>query len=63
VDTEVAAQQSDLPGMQHLMVGAPLQRQQFCLRKGMRVRNRLVEFGFVQARQFPKRLFMHPVQH
>src|SRR5262245_27429859 len=33
------------------------------LRKGMRVRHGLIEVGVLQARQFPKYLLMHPVQH
>jgi hypothetical protein len=59
----VAAQQADLPGVQHLVMGAPQQRQQLRLRKRVRVRHGLVQFSFVQARQFSKHLLMHSVQH
>src|ERR1700722_1284264 len=46
----------DLTGVQHLVVSAPQERQQLRLRKRMRMRNGLIQFGFVQASQFPKHL-------
>src|SRR5262249_11780938 len=60
---QLAAQQTDLTGMHHLVVGAPQKRHQFRLRKGMRMRNRLIQLRFVQARQFPQDLLMDSIQH
>lgn len=59
----MAAQQADLSGVQHLAMSAPQQRQQFRLRKRMRVRHRLVQFSFAHVPQFPKHLLMHPVKN
>ena len=59
----MATQQADLPCVQHLVVGAPQQRQQLRLRKRVRVRHGLIQFVFVEAQQFLKHLPMHSVQH
>lgn len=50
---KMTAQQADLPGVKHLVMGAPQKGEQLRLCKRMRVRHGLVQFSFVQARQFP----------
>ena len=47
------AQQPDLSGVQHLVMGAPDHRQQLGFRKVMRMRDGLIQFIFVQATHFP----------
>ena len=45
----MAAQQADLPGVQHLVLGTPQERLQLRRRKRVRVRHRLVERGKAYA--------------
>src|SRR5262249_38899114 len=60
---QVAAQQADLSGVQHLVLGAPQERLQFRRRKRVRVRHGLIEFCFAEAGEFLKHLLMYTVQH
>ena len=59
---ELAAQQPDLAGVHHFMMGAPQQRLQFRLRQRMGMADGLVQLAFVQARQLAQHLFVHPVE-
>jgi hypothetical protein len=59
---KLAAQQSNLASVQHLVTAAPEKHQQLRLSKGKRIRDRLIEFAFTQARQFPKNLLMHSIK-
>src|SRR5262249_25327362 len=60
---KLAAQQSNLASVQHLVTGAPEEHRQLCPGAGMGIKERLVEFIFTHARQFPKDLLMHPIKH
>jgi hypothetical protein len=60
---KLAAEQSNLASVQHLVMGAPEKHCQLCLGAGMGIEDRLIEFGFTHARQFSKNLLMHPIKH
>jgi hypothetical protein len=60
---ELAAQQSNLARVQHLVTGTPKKHQQLGPGKGKGIRDRLIEFAFAQAGQFSKNLLMHSIKH
>lgn len=59
---QLAAQQPDLPRMNHLMLGAPQQRPQFRFRQRVRLQDGLVQFLFVKPPQLLKHLLMHSIE-
>ena len=60
---KLAAQQSNLARVQHLVTGTPKKHQQLSLDKRKGIRDRLIEFAFAQARQFSKNLLTHSIKH
>ncbi len=60
---KLAAQQSNLASVQHLVTGTPTKHQQLGLGKWKGIRDSLIEFAFVQACQFSKNLLVHSIKH